>query len=197
MVEHYYTEDVSERDFPYHEQPELALVKLRAEVEGRLRFLEHYLAPEHEGSGRPGSALVEKELLSKDTYSVISEVVDAAASAIHARRIEPGSAGVLVDTGLRIMAILDGLIAVVLEKLRNLKPDTQLLYRFMELSTLRRNSIAQAIGAEIRSRGRESRLEQAREVLKVAKAKGIEDELRSLVRSGMRGSDPGRDLLGG
>ena len=177
MTDQYFDERLLEQGFPSHEQPDYALARLRRELEGRLTWLEHYLTPDRAGRGRPGSALANRGLLDKDLFRAMAKVVDAANAVAHGRTVEPAQAAAIVETGVQVIEVLDRLIASTKEKLADLKPEAQLVYRFLELPTTRRERISRDYDVFTKARDSESRIKQARAVLKEAQRR---ESLRQL-----------------
>lgn len=170
MIEERFDPEAAWSDFHPREEPELALVRLRTEIERRLRWLEHYLTPEAEGTTRrPGQALADRKLIDAETLEAISRVIEASNPAAHGRTVEPATAAIIVDTGLRLVRFLGNQIEITRRKISGLGREARLVYRLLELPTARRNRIAHGFGVDPVTRGRESRVEQGREVLRRAK----------------------------
>ena len=169
MTDQYFDERLLEQGFPSHEQPNYTLARLRRELEGRLTWLEHYLTPDRSGRGRPGSALTDKGLLDKDLFKAIAQVVDSANSVAHGRTVEPAQAAAIVEAGVQVIEVLDRLIVSTQEKVAALKPEARLVYLFLELPTTRRERISRDYDVFTKARDSESRIKQARAVLKEAR----------------------------
>ena len=184
MANRYFESGISDRDFPSHDQPEAALAKLRQEVEGRLRWLEHNLTPDLEDGGRrPGESLVERGLIEKNTFGAISEVINATNPSVHGRSVEPSTAASIVETGIRLIYQLDALIEMTGEKIERLNPQARVIYRFLELPSNRRNKIAKSYGVDVPAKGRASVVEQARQLLRRARGEGKLEDLSDEIES--------------
>lgn len=165
---YYYDEGLLEHGFPSNEQPENALIRIRRELDGRLTWLEHYLTPDKSGSARPGKSLVDRGLLDKDIFSTIVQVVNAGNQFAHGRSVDTAGAAAIVETGFQMIELLDRLISSTRVKIKGLKPEARLVYRFLELPTSRREKISRDYNVFMRARDSESRIKQARAVLKEA-----------------------------
>lgn len=172
MTNAQFTTELKELDFPTHDEPELALSKLRGEIEGRLRWLEETLLPEYPPSARrrPGRALVEHSIIDEATFKAVSEILEAANPVVHGRRVDPSSAGIIIASGLEVILMLDTLVEATREKLKGLSPETQLIYRFLELPTRRRWSIAKEFGLSDPKEASRSRIEHSRKVFVSARS---------------------------
>ena len=164
-----FTPELTEMDFPTHDQPELALARLRGEIDGRLRWLEETLLPNHTpGPGRPGRALVDQTIIDKASFEAILEIWEAANPAVHGRSVEPSSAGIVIASGLEVLAMLNTLIEAAREKVKGLPLKRQLIYRYLELPTRRRWTISKGFGLDDPHEVSRSRIEHARKVFSAA-----------------------------
>lgn len=139
---------LSEEDFWLYDQPELALVKMRREIENRLRWLEEHLAPGYptKSTSFPGQGLVDRQIIDEATLGSIKKVLSAASPVVRGNRVYPSDAAILVGAGVSLIHGLDAMIQATEERLRELPPKTRLAYRFLELPTRRRWIIAKSLG---------------------------------------------------
>ena len=185
-----FTPELSELDFPTHDQPELALAKLRAEIDGRLRWLEENLLPDYKvNPGRSiGRALVEKSIIDAKTFEAIKEVMEAANPAAHGRKVDPSLAGIVIVTGLELVEMLDTLVVAAKKKVKNLSYEAQLIFRYLELPTRNRWVIAKEYGVGDPLEVSQARIQNARNVFSIARKEGKLPHLWNMV------ADQGGDL---
>ena len=98
---------ISERD------PNLALAGLRIEIEKRLSHLAEASGVKQQrpmGIGQLLMALTQREILTNDERSVLSDVVNMLNAAVHGATVDRRSADWAIDIGPRLLASLDGRI---------------------------------------------------------------------------------------
>ncbi len=124
------------------------LLRIRREVEGRLRWLEERLAPDHsrKSSSTPGRILVERGIIEDEVFRALEEFLRAADPSSHGGSVNRTDAAVLVETGLNLTRSLDRLIEATQQKVTTLSPRPRLVYRFLELPTSRKWAIAKLLG---------------------------------------------------
>ena len=170
---------LTERDFSGYEDPALMLLRIRREVEGRLRWLEERLAPDHtrKSGNTPGSILVERGLIEDNVFRAIEEFLRAADPSSRSGKVNPTDAAVLVETGLSLAQSLDKLIEATERKVMTLSERPMLVYRFLELPTSRKWAIAKSLGLISESDFSVSRAELPRLVFQRAAEHGQLEEL--------------------
>lgn len=178
MENYNYTEGLSYDDFA-NEPPELSLVRVRSEIEGRLSWLESRLVPGQTDLRleSPGQLLVSNNILTRQVFDSIKEFLDAANPVVHGKSVDPSTSALIVRTGLSIIHSLNTLIEEAQEQLMELPPKTRLVYRFLELPTHRQLGIARRLGLLDDIQSSISRKELARRVFKEA---GEQNKLREL-----------------
>lgn len=166
-----FTKDLTESDFSTHDQPEVALAKLRWEIQSRLKWLEDNLLTGHktDSGKRLGQALADKLIVDKKTLEAITEILDAANPAIHGRTVQPSTAGTVVVHGIGVLGMLDVLVNATQYKLKTLSSESKLVYRYLELPTLNRWGIAKRFDLADRQEVSTSKIEHARKVFKLAR----------------------------
>lgn len=154
--------------FDSYQEPELALVKLREELLGRLAWLETALTPSDTKAGEPGEALVRRGILSKSALHAIRTVLDAADPARYGDAVPRSAVAVVVEAGVATAASLDRLIETTLAKLTQLSDRGRLLYRLAELPSSARWRIAEELGLADELKETATGTDSARELLRAA-----------------------------
>ena len=99
-------------DFPLAAEPELALVKLRRELESRMRNLHALILGEPRPAVMQSTLLKDlagKGIITQDLESAIRNISELANPAAHGRKVDPSDAARTIDLGLSVIDILDRL----------------------------------------------------------------------------------------
>jgi len=96
----------------------LALAGLRIEVERRLRELAQSagISIQRAGVGRLMRLLFEKEILTKQEYSVLSDMIGLLNAAVHGAEVDSKAADWAMEVGPRLLKALDERISAIHEK---------------------------------------------------------------------------------
>ena len=138
MAEPEFTLNLSDADFELVASPELALLKARRELEGRLRWLDERLAPDSVQARRrttAGRSLADAGVLSGDTIRAISELIAATDPTAHGERLAASNVAVVVELAIETARSLDKLIEATQARVAKLTGKNRLAYALLNLPT--------------------------------------------------------------
>ena len=173
-------------DFDVSSEPELALIKARAELSQRINVLEDRIRPfvaarVSSTSAPPGRLLLDAGIIDKDMYATLGQALDATSPVAHGRSVSPSLASEVVSLTVSLADALDQLLSAVLQRVDALDANKRAAYRVLEMTTTDLRQLSEYLGTYEDGDESLERSQRASRVLGRVREKGLLGRLKERV----------------